>query len=261
MKNKKIHIDFLKNRVRKTIYTVKFAISVLFFVFYTQSCQLIYPAEGDIVINEISIGEVTTLIINDVFDVYVTPDSTNQLTIECGENQAKTIKTLYDSVNLKLTLDNTAKVIATQGYRTIKVYLHTNSLTEIEITEAAGVYFTDTMHVPSFLFSQKGDVGDCNLKLIAENIEIKINDCSGKYALSGNTNYLYVYNRGLATIDATELLATKVQCNQLSNGDCYVSAQKELNWKIYRNGNIYQNGEIEHIKGESYGKGKLYINK
>ncbi len=235
-------------------------LSVLLAMFYIQSCQLIYPAEGDIVINEISIGEVKSLTINDVFDVYVTPDSTNQLIIECGENQAKTIKTLYDSVNLKLTLDNTAKVIATQGYRTIKVYLHTNLLTEIEITEAARVYFTDTMRVQSFLFSQKGDMGDCNLKLIAENIEIKINDCSGKYMLSGNTNYLYIYNRGLATIDATELFATKVQCNQLSNGHCYTSAQKELNWKFYRNCNIYQNGGIEHIKGESYGKGKLYIN-
>ena len=235
-------------------------LSVLLAMFYIQSCQLIYPAEGDIVINEISIGEVKSLTINDVFDVYVTPDSTNQLIIECGENQAKTIKTLYDSVNIKLTLDNTAKVISTQGYRTIKVYLHTNLLTEIEITEAARVYFTDTMRVQSFLFSQKGDMGDCNLKLIAENIEIKINDCSGKYMLSGNTNYLYIYNRGLATIDATELFATKVQCNQLSNGHCYTSAQKELNWKIYRNGNIYQNGGIEHIKGESYGKGKLYIN-
>ena len=248
------------NMVRKIIYRVTLVISFLLTVFYMQSCQLIYPAEGDIVINETLIGEVKSLIINDVFNVYITPDSTNLITIECGENQARTIKILYDSISRKLTLANTAKIIATQGYRPINVYLHVNSLAEIEITEAARVYFTDTMHVSNFLFSHHGDMGDSDLKLNAENIEIKIYDSGGKYMFSGNANYLYIFNRGLATINATELLAIKVKCNQVSNGHCHLSAQKELRWKIYMNGNIYQNGIIEHIEGESYGKGKLYIN-
>ncbi len=226
---------------------------------YMQSCQLIYPAEGDTVIEEITVGKITTLIINDVFNVYITPDSTNRLAIECGENQIKTIKAIYDSTNHKLTLDNTVRIRGVQGYKPINVNLHTNVLTEIIVEQAAGIYLTDTLHVSNFLLTHNGDMGDCNLILNTERIEITMNDNAGKYIFSGRTNRLFIYNRGMSVVDAKELQALEIECIQLSAGNCYLSAKEKLIWKIYRNGNIFQNGTVGFAQGERYGKGELYF--
>lgn len=227
----------------------------------TTACQMLYPAEGEIVTKEIKVGNIKKLIINDIFDLYITPDTTNKMIIESGINQQKNIEIQYSPHTSQLTLSNTSTFRAKQGYRRIKINLHTSTITQIEQNEASGIYFTDTLHTTEFIYTNNSDMGNTDIMLDAQKVTIYNHNTNGIYQLKGKAQQIIIHNQGLSTVDASEMPAAEIECVQISLGNCYIRAMEKLRWSIYRNGNIYQNGQIDNIEGHSHGKGKLYVGK
>ncbi len=237
---------------------IKLGIFVLF-IFSLTSCQLLYPGEGETVVEQVPVKQVNSLVVDDIFDVYLFPDSVPALYIEAGENQIKTITTQYDSLALQLVIGNSASMRVTQGYKRIKVYLHSNTLTSVEITVAGSLYFIDTLTVPQFRFASVGDMGNADIILNTNYIEIDNVDTNGRFKIRGHANRLKINNKGLSIVDARDLDANEIECNQYSLGDCFVKASEKLKWAIYRAGNIYQSGVIEDIEGTRFGSGNLFV--
>ena len=234
-------------------------IIVLFIALFFNSCQFMFKGEGEHTIEEVPIGRVFDFVVNDVFDVYVIPDSIPKLYLEAGENQLKTITTQYDSITGTLTINNTVVFQVAQGYKKIKVILHTNTLADIDFTVAGSLYFSDTLKVHAFRYSVHGDMGIGDLILDANYVEINAYDANGMFNIHGKAEKLRVLNRGLSTINALDVQAKHVECYNYSYGDCHVSAQVSLKWWIYRYGDIYQHGEITDIEGFRFGEGDFFI--
>ena len=223
------------------------------------SCQLLYPGEGEILIEQIPVHKVLSLTVDDVFDVYIIPDTINTFYIEAGENQMKTIKTTYDSVTGQLTIDNEVSFRVAQGYRRIKATLHADSIRSVEFTVAGGLYFMDTLAVPNFRFASRGDMGNAEVILKSNSVEIENVDTNGRYIFRGKTNKLTVFNRGLSIVDARDLVAMETEIGQYSLGDCHVKATSKLRYSIYRNGNVYQHGQLQDVQGTIFGTGSFFI--
>ncbi|MDD2564405.1 MAG: DUF2807 domain-containing protein [Salinivirgaceae bacterium] len=234
-------------------------IIVLFIALFFNSCQFMFKGEGEHTIEEVPIGRVFDFVVNDVFDIYIIPDSIPKLYLEAGENQLKTITTQYDSITGKLSINNSIVFRAARGYKKIKVILHTNTLADIDFTVAGSLYFSDTLTVPTFRYSVHGDMGVGDIILKANYVEMNVYDASGIYDIRGETVKMRILNRGLATVSAIDMQAKQVECYNYSLGDCHVRAQTSLKWGIYRYGDIYQYGQIADIKGVCLGNGAFFI--
>jgi hypothetical protein len=113
--------------------------------------------------------------------------------------------------------------------------------------------------VPEFRFASVGDMGNADIILNTNSINIDNVDTNGRYIIRGRTNRLKIHNKGLSIVDARDLAAQEVECLQYSLGDCFINASEKLKWAIYRTGNIYQSGAVDTIEGTRYGTGNLFI--
>ncbi|HON19041.1 MAG TPA: DUF2807 domain-containing protein [Salinivirgaceae bacterium] len=236
----------------------KTAASIVVILFIV-SCENIFPGEGKLQTQEYSFSCIKKLVIDDIFNVTIIPDTLTRVTITAGENQLETVSIEFDTISETLNLSNTVRMRMLQGYAPIEVKVHTSTLNEIAVTLASTVSFSDTLYADVFKFISNGDISNAKILINAHMVEIKNIDITGKIIIEGKAQKLAIINRGLSGIDGRNFKVKEIQCEQYSMGDCHLVADSALRWSIFRNGNIYQYKAIPVLHGQRWGSGQLFI--
>ena len=85
----------------------------------------------------------------------------------------------------------------------------------------------------------------CILPSVAEcdSIFLDIQEGTNKIDLQGNSNYFYVFHRGLGPIDGSGFISRDAFINSYTSNNIYVNCSDNLDARIYDMGNIYYKGQ------------------
>lgn len=197
--------------------------------------------------------------VNDKIEVTVFKGTEYKVEVIAGKHILKNISTgITDNV---LIIENRNKCNFVRGYKKqIKVNITVPRVEKVTNNGVAPLrfhenYSQDTLQVRA---ESSGDIyinGTYN--------EIRTSSHgNGDIHIHGTSNRLYAYTYGINYLYAEELLISDYAfIETVSIGDCYLNGRrlKQLNYRIWRDGNIYYNGNpliVEGATGENT-NGKL----
>jgi hypothetical protein len=219
----------------------------------------IFDDSENLVDKTINLGNFNYLKLESVFEVYLTQDTSNSLTIEGDESIiAKVSANLNDSV-LEISNSYKAKWLKPKSNK-VKLYLKFKVLKRIDIIETCNVQSENAITGEGLGVIFEDKLSEANLNLNCKSFYYWNNHpCGGKLTLSGNTEKLVIWNFALMSVDASNLTATEVSIENHAQGNCWVRPVNSLTFSIFGTGNIYYYGNPARIDtGEITSSGRLY---
>lgn len=154
--------------------------------------------------------------------------------------------TVQDSV---LRIDNlwNAKWV-TPGKNNIKIYIKAPQLAQVKATEGCYIQTLNPITSSEFGLLMAGKVCEANLELNCE-IFYYWNDfpTGGKLTLSGQAEWLKIWNCAIMSVDAQNLLARDAKVKNSSKGNCLVRVSNSLEYSITGTGDIEVFGDPQEI--------------
>lgn len=140
----------------------------------------------------------------------------------------------------------------------VKIYITVVELKKININETGSLICTNELVGDEIGLITTGKLADVSLKLNCNTFYCWNNfPCGGKVNLSGECDFLKIWNYALMQVDAVSLLANSSLVENFSKGDVTVSTQNQLVYRIVGEGNIFENGDpidIDILSDEGIGK-------
>jgi len=240
---------------------MKITFLVIFFFIFFISCEKeqfsdFNETRGILSKDSVNIAEFDSLIIKNVFDVYLFQDTVNYIVIEGIKNLAKNVK--IEIINNTLTLDTESKYIWTKpNNNKIKITIHFKNISKIDIREASRTESINEISGNELGIILNCKIAEVKLKL-NHNIFYFWNNRGGVLELEGNVNELKIWNFALSNIFAGKLISDKVIIENHSLGDCEIGLANHISGGIFNKGNIYYKGNpiIENFYTDS-NSGKL----
>lgn len=226
----------MKNHITSYIFLI-FSICFL-------SCR-----KGDIELSKtIALPYFERIELNEVFEVYLTQDTTFSLQIECIDKSMDKIK--YSVENNILTIDNKTKYKWLHPKdNKVKLYIHVDKIKSITANETCYIKTTNPIISNEFGLILKSKLNNANIELNCNSFYYWNNHpCGGELVLRGKTESLKIWNFALMAVDATNLLTKYALIENSSKSDCKVNVLQHLDYSIFGTGNIYLYGNPKEIK-------------
>jgi hypothetical protein len=187
-------------------------------------------------------------------EVILTQDSVNSITVEAGGHIISGITTEIE--NGILTIRNENKCNWMRSYsKTIAVNVHVKNLNLIHHHGSSTISSTNQLQSGTFDFNVWNS-GDIELSVHADSIYSRQHLAVGDITLSGESTYLYVFNKSNAFTYEKNLSAQNSYIVMKGTGDCHVNVSQSMIVEIYDSGNIYFSGSPQ-ISSTVTGSGKL----
>jgi hypothetical protein len=187
-------------------------------------------------------------------EVILTQDTVNSITVEAGHHIISGITTEIN--NGILTIRNENKCNWVRSYsKTIAVYVHVKKLDFIHHHGSSTVSSTNILHNITFDFNVWNS-GDINLSVQADSIYSRQHLTVGDITLTGQSPYLYIFNKGNGFTYEKNLIAENSYIVQKGTGNCYVHINQNMDVEIHDSGNVYYSGSPV-VSSNITGSGKL----
>ena len=187
-------------------------------------------------------------------EVIITQDSINSITVEAGEHIISGITTEIN--NGTLTIRNENKCNWVRSYsKTIAVFVHVKKLDFIHHHGSSTISSTNRLENVTFDFNVWNS-GDINLIVHADSIYSRQHLAVGDITLTGESTYLYIFNKSNAFTNEKNLAAQISYVVQKGTGDCHVNISQNMTVEIHDSGNIYYSGNPQ-VSSTITGSGKL----
>lgn len=204
----------------------------------------------------VEVSSFSHLEVDDVFDIELIQDSLNRVTFEGTQEQLKHVYARVEEDTLRL--GNSSNLQWINNLEHIQVQLHFESLQKVILFAPSYVYNKDTLHFTALKFICYNQMGDFDLTVDARKITFVNSDTGGgTYYFSGFTKSLYVWQRGISSVNTLNLKAGQVRVKQNSLRPCKVHAIEQLNVTIDRPSNVYYTGKPAKISREIVEGGQL----
>ena len=209
---------------------------------------------------EQSLNEFDSIQFNSVFDVTLIQDTFNAIKIVGADKILKKITIKIENNTLTLHNDYHGKWMHPQ-HNKIKIYLTVNKVNFIQANETCNIKTSNTLVTDDLLVILSSKLNEATLDLNCNRFSYWDNfPCGGKLTLSGNTDKLAIWNGALMAVDAYQLNANDVYCENQSKGSCKIKSLQLFKYKIKGEGNIYLTGNPSTIVDEEdNAKGELII--
>lgn len=202
-----------------------------------------------------------TIDVRGVYDIALVQDTVNAITITGYEKPlGKTTVSISDSVLTLETGGGTGQFLHPKRGNT-KVELHVKNLRRINVLETCSISTLNALGTGSdeigIVVGTK--LTDIDLELACKTFYYWNDPSAVKMKLRGHVQQLKLWNSGLGQVDAQNLQADYVLCDNGSQGECRVSPLQQLEYSISNKGNIYYYGspaQITEVRVES-GSGQL----
>jgi hypothetical protein len=136
-----------------------------------------------------------------------------------------------------------------------KVYLKLNKLTSLDISGAAEVYSSDTLHADKLEINMTG-AGEANLLISTRETHVELSG-SSDLSLSGNTSFLKAIVSGAGDLRAYRLQTVSADILLSGAGDAQVHVREKLHADVSGAGNLYHQGDPVKLEINVSGAGEV----
>lgn len=176
-----------------------------------------------------------------VIDLEITQAPEYQLRIEAGEHIESQYTTRIE--NGTLIIDDESNCRAVRNFKRPKMYVSLPVLKHLEYygngtVTNTGTLVTDRLTIDLWLGGE-----EVNLNIETDLIEGRIHGSTCDLVLSGRTNHLAVYKRGLGKLKAFDLSAQTCFVESYSSTDSEVTVNSILDAKLDFKGNLFYRGD------------------
>jgi len=186
-------------------------------------------------------GTFSTIVFNDIFDVYIMNDTVDYLDIRGGSNVLNCVST--EIKNDTLSIDNNIKARWSRSYDRVKITVHSTRLVRLFLWAPCNIKTIGQFAGNTFSVGCRGKTSEIDLDLKMNYIGVGIDWESFDYIkLKGVTKKLSIDNWCSSRVIADSLIANEVNITNASIADCYVNATTKLTAKLKSTGNIYYKG-------------------
>jgi len=197
--------------------------------------------------------------LSNTINLIITQDTINKIEVEAGENIISNIKT--DIVNNELIIKdiNTFNWVRPLDTK-INVYLHVRQLETLEYYGSGTILSTNAISGKVFHFNTHDGSGDVDITLNTSESHFWIQAGVQNIRVNGFSGVNYIYIIGENFFYGNNLETGYTYITNISSGDCYIYATKEIGAKIEWVGDIYLRGKPPVIDLIKNGTGNLISN-
>jgi hypothetical protein len=194
--------------------------------------------------------------LSNTINLIISQDTINKIEVECGENLLSKIKTEIINHTLYIRDENKFNWLRSLDNK-INVYLRIKQLDTLDYNGSGDIVSTNSITGDFFHLITHNGSGDVNLMLNTRESHFSIQQGVQDITVKGLSGINYIYNIGENFFYGEELLTGYSFINNISSGDCYINATKEIGGTIEYVGNIFYKGNPPNIHVEKKGKGNL----
>ena len=229
---------------------------IILFLLVLSSCEKTTLETEEISVEE-NLPPFEDIVLDGVFDVYLTQKSTPSIKISGHKDHIKNIRFTVEKNVFNIKNDTKFKWLHPENNK-IKIYLGIDSIKKITAKETCYIETVGPIKADEIGVIFKGKLNQAQLELDC-NTFYYWNDfpCGGKLTLTGKTKYLKLWNFALMSVDASNLNSNHVLIHNGSKGICKVRAKDAIEYSINGDGDIYLYGTPKLIPGEVTSSGKL----
>ncbi len=196
---------------------------------------------GDITTQSRDLADFETIVAKDIFNVYISDDTTNSITIEGGENLIKNIFTEIENETLLIENQNTCNW--TRSYKKdLYIYISATNLKNISIEGPINLYSTNTLKFDTLRIDINTGISSLDIDVDNSHTSLRIHSGTGDYKLSGKTNYSYLYSCGNSYINAQNLITNFTHIVHRSTGSSNVNVKEKFLIENIEHGTVYYTG-------------------
>jgi len=198
-----------------------------------------------------NLSEFNEIEVNDMFNVYITQDTTNTIIIEGGKNLIPYIDT--EISNNRLVIQNKNKCNWVRSYKKeLNIYIHAKTPDFIYLKGESNIYSTNTINADSINIDVRAGASKVDLDINSRASSIVVHAGTGDFTLRGNTKNNFIYSNGNSYIFTDNLECNYSFLSNTSTGDCYVNVSGELYVGKISHGNVYYKGNPSKVTVKEY---------
>lgn len=199
---------------------------------------------------------VSRLKISGVFNLTLTQSDQETLSVDGSPEMAEKLKITQEGDLLILELEEFNSGLFDDNE--LKVNLSISDLREFEFEGVGNIKTTGNFKVETIRIKGEG-IGNLALDIEAKEIDAELN-MMGNMSLSGKADHMRLRNDGIGNIDASELVAQKLDLISSGIGKVDVHCEGELSLEVSGIGAVSYTGNPTVIKDEVSGIGKVNRN-
>ncbi|MFA8436699.1 MAG: GIN domain-containing protein [Marinifilaceae bacterium] len=212
------------------------------------SCSPLQPFEspGKSTRKDIPLDEnFNKLIISNIFDVELIPDTINQISFIGGENLLEKVNLTNHEESITISHDNKN---LTRNFENIQVEIHYTNLNQVSLEYPCKLTgrFSNPDSDFNITIPVEGELVEIDLAIVAKNLKIhSYGTITAGIQLSGESSTASYVLNGIVNLKSLEFRCKKVNIVQNGIGEAHVWAEDNLDLTIYTDGNIYYKGNPE----------------
>ena len=230
---------------RKIIFKASAILLMLSISMITISCKKSPLTNGNVTTECRALPSFNTMYIYDDINVTLIKSDTSKIEITTCENLIRNIISEVNDSTLTLRNENTFNWLRNYDFPLeAKIYYNTNikGITYESVGDLRSDSFLNDSTSSLRLRIEIG-AGDIYLNTKCDSIFLDIQEGTNKIDLQGNSNYFYVFHRGLGPIDGSGFISRDAFINSYTSNNIYVNCSDNLDARIYDMGNIYYKGQ------------------
>jgi hypothetical protein len=232
-------------------------------LFLLASCEkdegVCFDSRGDQLAETRLLEHFSSLSLENRMDVFLIPDTANFVELVYGEKLLNGIETRIENDVLYIKDNN--KCAWMREVRPLpSIHVHCTALKHIYSQNAGTLQSIAPLTGDSLYIEVEDASGTIALKVKCQSLSLIVHTGATDIDITGQTDYLYIYNSGYAPVYANDLYAETVSVHNNSTGDTYVFANNHLYYQIYHRGNIMLSGPAATTKWRQVGGGQLIKN-
>lgn len=241
--------------IQKTITRICCSTLLLVLLCALNSCSK--EGRQDITSTDITVGGFHTINIQGTFTVYLMQDSLNFVSFSGERKHVETCTALIEDSVLSVDGSTRGEFLHPAEAGT-EVYVHYTSIIRVNVNADCKVYTTGIMRGREigFVINTRSFEGNLNMDL--STFYFWNNPNGTNLTLSGNCDVLKLWQVGLCSIDAQNLLSEYVLIEHGSQNTCKVHPIQKLEYSITNTGDIvYYGNPAEIVPIATTGTGSL----
>lgn len=207
---------------------------------------------GNVVTQERTISSFNEIIVNGVYNVYLTQGQNESVKVETDENlqEAVIVKNKGNALVL-----GWKKGINVKRKTKMNVYVTLKDIAKLEVKGVGNVNTSSKLSLNTLDIEASG-VGNTSLELDCKQLDGEIS-MVGNFTLKGKVTEVILDNNGTGALRAFDLVAQKLEINNSGIGKVEVNAQKEISITSSGIGSVYYKGNAKTTKLDHRGMGKI----
>ena len=166
-------------------------------------CNCFYKS-GKTERKEIVLEEFNEIHINNIFNVYISQDTTNKIIIEGGKNLISNIKANVDNKILEISDKNKCNFLRNYETRNLYISVKPYNLKRIAIYGEVNLYSTDTINSDEIEIVVFSGIAQTDLILHNKVTRLTIHAATGSYTIRGISSTAYdLFDKSIVNIRAS----------------------------------------------------------